>query len=142
MRALIRILCLMLLLGACARPPDVEAVRAAVERGAEAARERDTSTIMKLVAEDFVGNDEFTRGMLRDRLRGRFAFAKSIGVRIGTIDVEVNGNRATARFTALVTDSSGRWLPDRAETLHFTTGWRREGSDWLCYNASWSSGSR
>lgn len=142
MRALIPILCLMLLLGACARPPDVEAVRATVERGAEAARKRDTSAIMKLVAEDFVGNDEFSRGMLRDQLRGRFAFAKSIGVRIGTIDVEVKGNRATARFAALVTDSSGRWLPERAETLQFITGWRREGRDWLCYNATWSSGSR
>ena len=46
------------------------------------------------------------------------------------------------RFDAFVTDTSGRWIPDRAATLHFETGWRREGKRWLCINARWSNDSR
>jgi hypothetical protein len=59
-------------------------------------------------------------------------------VTIGAIEVDVQADRATASFDAGVTDSSGRWIPDRATTVHFVTGWRRSGGTWLCYNAKWT----
>jgi hypothetical protein len=65
-------------------------------------------------------------------------FLGVVGVDVGPIEVEVHGERATARFHATLSDGSGRWIPDRRAVLEVETGWRREGGDWTCYNASWS----
>ena len=129
---------LALLLGACARTSDEDAIRAAIERGAQAIQERDAGELAGLVSDDFIGNDELDRAGLANHLRGQFVVARAIAVQVGGIEVEVRGERATARFDALISDSSGRWIPDRATTLHFTTGWRRSGGEWLCNNAKWS----
>ena len=131
-----------LCVGACARTPDDRAIRESIEKGVAAAQAHDASALIDVLADDFIGNDEFDRAGLKSQLRGQFVVAKAIGVRIGSIDVAVDGDRATARFDAFVTDSSGRWIPDRAATLHFETGWRRERGGWLCNNAHWSSDAR
>lgn len=133
---------LALCVAACARTPDDQAIRASIENGVAAAQAHDASALTDVLADDFIGNDELDKPGLKSQLRGQFVVAKAIGVRVGPIDVEVNGDRATARFDAFVTDTSGRWIPDRAATLHFETGWRREGRSWLCNNAKWSGDSR
>lgn len=133
---------LALCVAACARTPDDQAIRASIEKGVAAAQAHDASALTDMLADDFIGNDELDKPGLKSQLRGQFVVAKAIGVRVGPIDVEVNGDRATARFDAFVTDTSGRWIPDRATTLHFETGWRREGKSWLCNNAKWSGDSR
>ncbi|MBZ0222142.1 MAG: nuclear transport factor 2 family protein [Dokdonella sp.] len=130
---------LALLLGACARTSDEDAIRAAIERGAQGLQARDAGALGDLVSADFIGNDEIDRAQLANYLRGHFVVARTIEVRIGSIDIEIKGDRATARFDAFVSDSSGRWIPDRATTLQFTTGWRRSGGEWLCNNAQWSN---
>ena len=127
---------------ACARTPDAQAIRESIENAAAAAQSHDAAALTDVLADDFIGNDEFDKAALKSRLRGQFVIAKAVGVRVGLIDVEVSGDRATARFDAFVTDTSGRWIPDRAATLHFETGWRREGKRWLCINARWSNDSR
>jgi len=131
-----------LCMAACARTPDDQAIRKSIENGAAAAQAHDASALTDMLADDFIGNDELDKAGLKSQLRGQFVVAKAIGVRVGPIDVEVNGDRATARFDAFVTDTSGRWIPDRAATLHFQTGWRRDGKYWLCNNAKWSSDAR
>jgi len=130
---------LLCLLGvACSRTPDDEAIRAAITAGAQAAAERRGSELLDLASEDFIGNDELDRKQLANLVRAQLLGAGTIGVTIGAIDVDVQGDRAMARFDARVTDSSGRWIADRAATLHFETGWRREGRAWRCYNAKWT----
>jgi hypothetical protein len=130
---------LLCLLGvACSRTPDNEAIRAAITAGAQAAAEHRGSELLDLASEDFIGNDELDRKQLANLVRAQLLGAGAIGVRIGAIDVDVQGDRAIARFEARVTDSSGRWIADRAATLHFETGWRREGRQWRCYNAKWA----
>lgn len=132
------IVLVLLLAGACSRTPDDQAIRAAIERGALAVQEHDAGGLMDLVSEDFIGNDELDRAQLRNYLRAQFIAAQALGVHVGPIEVEVRGDRATARFDALFTDTSGRWIPDRATTLRFETGWRRSGKHWQCINARWS----
>lgn len=129
-------------IAACARTPDDEAIRAAIAKGAEAAEAHRAGDLVDLVSSDFIGNDGLGRADLANLLRGRMLVANALGVHVGSVDVDVQGDRATARFDALVTDTSGRWIPDRAATLHFETGWRREGREWRCYNAQWSSDAR
>ncbi len=131
-------------LASCAaRVPDAEAIRAAIGEMASAAEARRTGDVLERIAADFTGNDgEFDRAGLERLLRARVLAAQSVGVSIGRVEVELDGDRAVARFEMTLTDGSGRWLPDRRSVLDVTTGWRREGRDWLCYNASWSSDAR
>jgi len=128
----------LLLPAACAREPDADAVRGAIQAMAKAAEARSSSDVLERVAADFTGNGgEFDRAGLERMLRMRLLAGQAIGVSIGRIEVEFDGDRATARFPMTVADDSGRWLPDRRATLGVTTGWRRERCGWVCYNASW-----
>lgn len=138
MRALTMTLSL-LVLAACARVPDADAIRGTVRAMAAAAEAKRSGDVLEPVTPDFVGNGgEFDRAGLERLVRARM-LAQSIGVSVGTIDVELDGDRATARFPMTVTDGSGRWLPDRRADLDVVTGWKREGGKWRCYNATWSS---
>jgi len=130
---------LALLIAACARTPDVDAIRANVQAMAAAAESQSKAGVLAHVADDFIGNEgELERAGLEQLLRARLLAGRSIGVSIGRVEVEVDGDRATARFDATVTDGSGRWLPEHRAVLKMTTAWRREQRDWRCYNAKWS----
>jgi hypothetical protein len=132
---------LLCLLGvACSRTPDDEAIRAAISAGAASVQAHRGKEMLDLVAEDFVGNDDVDRAGLANLLRAQMLGANTIGVRVGSVEVDLHGYRAIARFDADVTDSSGRWIADRATTLHFETSWRREDREWRCYNAKWTAG--
>jgi hypothetical protein len=139
-RALIIVFCLLCL--SCARRPDADAIRQAIADAAEAVEAHKSANLLDRVSEDFIGNDTLDRTQLDNLLRMQMLGAKSIGVHVHGIEVEVQGDRATARFEANVTDSSGRWIADRAASLHFETGWRPEKGEWRCYNARWSSNAR
>lgn len=140
MRAFLMLLALAL--AGCSRTPDELAIRQTIESMADAVEAHRSGGLLDHVAGDFVGNDGLDRVGLERLLRVRMLAAQAIGVRIGPVSVEVQGDRATARFAALLTDSSGRWIPDRATTLQFETGWRRDGRNWLCYHAKWLSDAR
>lgn len=126
----------------CARPPDEQAIRDAITRGAQALQQRDAGVLADLVTDDFIGNDELDKAAFGRYLRAHLLAANSIGVELGAVTVEVRGDRASASFEAHITDSSGRWIADRATTLQVETGWRRSGRQWLCNHAKWSSDGR
>lgn len=93
---------------------------------------------MAYVAEDFTGNDgAFDRAGLHNLLRAIVLRNEKIGVILGPIDVELQSDRATVHNTATFTGGSAGLLPERGAIYTFTSGWKREGSDWRCYNASW-----
>ena len=52
--------------------------------------------------------------------------------------VSVGGSPSQRSRSGVLLDRSQRWLPSGTETYAVVTGWRREGSEWICYNASWS----
>lgn len=128
---------------ACSRPADEDAIRGAIEAMATAAQSRSSGAVMVHVAADFTGNDgELDRAGLERLLKARLLAGNSIGVSIGALDVELSGDRATARFDAIVTDSSGHWIADHRVVLAMVTGWRRDGRRWVCYNARYTGGDR
>lgn len=138
MRGFTLIACIMIMAG-CARQPDAEAIRTAITQMAAAVQARHSADLIERISEDFTGNSgEVDRVQLANLLRAQLLVRGALSVNLGTIDVELSGDRATARFGATVTDASGRWLVDRSKTLQFVTGWRREQGTWRCYNADWS----
>ena len=44
---------------------------------------------------------------------------------------------ATVHVTATLTGGSGGLLPERGSIHSITSGWKREGSEWKCFNAKW-----
>ncbi|MEO5559363.1 MAG: hypothetical protein ABIO49_06115 [Dokdonella sp.] len=122
----------------CSRKPDAEAIRGAIVEAGVAVEAHRGSDLLDHISQDFIGNNELDRAQLDRLLRMQMMGAKSIGVSIKGIQIDVQGDRATAGFEANIADSSGRWIPDRAATLKFETGWRRESGKWRCYNAKWT----
>lgn len=132
-----------ILASACARPPDAQAIRTAIAGMGQAVEAHRSADILGHVSDDFTGNDgELDRAQLANLLRVELLAKRGLGVSLGSIDVELSGDRATANFDATLSDDSGRWIPDHRSNVHFTTAWRREGGEWRCYNAKWSSDAR
>jgi len=132
------LLALLTLLVACHRTPDEQRVResiTAMQQAVETGRPRD---FMAYVSNDFTGNEgTVDREGLMNILRVEVLRNEHAGVTLGPIDMELQGDRATVHVTATLTGGSGGLLPERGSIYAITSGWRREGNDWRCYNASW-----
>ena len=138
-RGLLAVLtCLVLMaLAGCADPPDEAALRARITSLQEAVEARDTGALLEAVDPEFGGPD----GMDRDGLR-RYATLmllrqQNVGVAIGPVDVELRGDRAAARFDAVVTGGN-RFVPEGLEARRVETVWRLQGGDWVLVSADWS----
>ena len=54
------------------------------------------------------------------------------------LQVELQGDRATVRFSAVASGGSGRWVPDRVQAWEIVSGWREEDGQWRLYYAEWT----
>ena len=123
---------------ACSHPPDETRIRNAIAAMQSAAEAREASGVLDHVGSDFTGqNGQVDRAGLSRMLKLELMRKEGFDVSIGSIAIEINGDRATATFDMTVGDASRRWLPSGRETFAVVSGWRREGSDWVCYNATW-----
>jgi ketosteroid isomerase-like protein len=126
------------LAASCARTPDEQRIRETVAAMQQAMEQRDPRAFMSHVSTDFIGNDAaFDRDALHNLLRAEVLRNDEIGVTLGPIDVELQGDRATAKLTATFTGGSGGLLPERGSVYAITSGWKREGGDWRCFSARW-----
>jgi hypothetical protein len=126
-------------LAACSHPPDETRIRNAIAAMQSAAEARKASGVLERVGNDFTGQKgEVDRDGLARILKLEFLRNDGFDVSIGSIAIEVGGDRATAMFDMTVGDASRRWLPSGRETFAVVSAWRREGSDWVCYNATWT----
>lgn len=128
----------MLVVASCHRTPDEQRIRDTVVAMQAALEARDPRSFIGHVSADFTGNDgQVDRDGLHNLLRAQVLRNESIGVTLGPVDVDLQGDRATVRVTATFTGGSGGLLPERGSIYSITSGWKREGSNWKCYNASW-----
>ena len=131
--------CFALALAACARPPDEVRIRDAIKAMQTAAEARHADGVLDYIGDDFTGQaGEVDREALARLLKIEFLRKDGISVALGPISVDIDGDRAIAKFEMTLGDRSQRWLPSGTETYAVVSGWRREGSQWICYNASWS----
>lgn len=128
----------VLLLSACHRVPDEQRIRDAVAAMQAAMEARDPRGFMRYVSADFTGNDgQVDRDGLHNLLRAEVLRNESVGVTLGPMDVALQGDRATVHVTATLTGGSGGLLPEHGSIYSIVSGWKRESSEWRCYNAKW-----
>lgn len=123
---------------ACRHTPDEQRIHEAIAAMRTAVEAHDPRAFMRYVSADFTGNDgQVDHDGLHNLLRAEVLRNESVGVTLGPIDVDLQGDRATVHVTATLTGSSGGLLPERGSIYAITSGWKREKGDWQCLNASW-----
>jgi len=132
------LIALILLLAGCSRTSDEQRIREAMAAMQQAMEARDPRAFMSRITEDFVGNEgEFDRNALGNLLRIEVLRDDRIGVTLGPIEIDMQGDRAKARVLATLTGGGGGLLPEHGSVYTITSSWKRQGSEWRCYNATW-----
>ena len=127
----------VLALAACSRPAPEQALRAAITRMQSAIEARDAGALDEHMTDDFIGPEGMDR---KDALRlAQVAFLRNrdIGATLGPLQVSMQGEHATVRFSAALTGGSGALLPDSAQVYDVTTGWRMHDDAWEMVSAEW-----
>jgi hypothetical protein len=130
------LLVLITALAACARTPPEEKLRATLTGLQAAMEQHDVSAIGDALADDFIGPDGLDRDGARRLAQAMFLRYRDVGVTLGPMDIDLQAEHATVRFTAAVTGGAGM-LPDSGQVYDVETGWRLEDGDWRLVNASW-----
>ncbi len=139
MRSVFLSFLLALVVVGCSQAPDEVRIRNAITQIVEAVDARRPSDVMAFVASDFTGNDgRFDRDELARFVQLLVMGNPSLQVTVGSIDIELLGDRATVSLTITTSGTSGRWLPAGGERTSIVSGWRLENGEWRCYNANWS----
>jgi hypothetical protein len=123
-------------LAGCDSTPPEEKLKATIAKMEVDGEAHKVSDVMDAVAADFGGEGMDRKGLQRFLTLVSMQNA-NVGVTIGPVEVEVIGERATAKFTLAATGGAGRFLPDRAQVYDVTTGWRLEGGEWKLISAQW-----
>lgn len=127
------------LLVSCSQTSPEQRLQLQLEQMQAAAEEKRTDDFMEGVSSDFAGKNGMDRAALHNMLRLQMLGNGSVGVTRGPLDIQVQGDRATVRFTVLLTGGGGRFLPEQAQTYAITSGWREENDEWRVYYADWSA---
>ena len=123
---------LVLLAAACSKPRGDEAlIREAIASGAEAARSRSVDGVMKLVDPAYVGEFGDVEG-LRQAI-GLVLSPPRVDVVVTSVDVQVEGERASSDFTLLLGSGGGGRVETGSRRIHVDwartkAGWRAVGS--------------
>lgn len=114
---------------------DEDRVRAAIEQVAEGGRTADLAMTLEPISRRYHAAEE--EGVGYDDLKAwlylQFQRRGPLSVLLGPIDVEVQGDRARARFDATVAEFSRErmsLLPDNADAFRFEVQLEREDGDW------------
>jgi ketosteroid isomerase-like protein len=124
----------------CAKEPEEEALRDTVAALEAAVERRDADGVEELLAEDFIGEGGLDRSGAQRLAALMFLRHREVRTTLGPLEVEMQGTRASVRFTAVVTGGGPRALPDAARVYRVETGWRFEGGEWLLSSADWERG--
>jgi hypothetical protein len=126
------------LFAGCAKAPAEERLRARIGAMQDAVVARDVSVFMEGVAQDFIGSGNLDRAALQQLVRLQVMRNAAIGATLGPIEVQLQGERATVEFDAVLTGGAGGLLPERAQGYRIKSGWRDGGHDWQVFSAEWT----
>lgn len=127
-------------LTACRRDTPEAALRAQLQEMQTALGERKAGKFMEAVAADFTGNGGMDRAALHNLLRMRTLGNATAAATTGPLEIDVQGDNATVRFTVVLTGGNGRFLPESAQVYAISSGWRIEDGKWRVYYAQWKPG--
>ena len=133
-------LAMCLALGGCVQKPEEQALRETISTLQTAVERHDADGIEEVLAADFIGSGGLDRAGAR-RLAGLMFFRhRDIGATLGPLEVDMQGNHASVRFTVVVTGGRGRALPDAARVYRVESGWRFMDGEWRLTSADWEPG--
>ena len=127
----------LLALAACSRPAPEQALRDTIAQMQSAIEARDAGALDEHVAEDFIGPEGMDRKDARRLAQVVFLRNRDVGATIGPLQVSLQDDHATVRFSAALTGGSGALLPDSAQVYDVSTGWRMRGDAWELVSADW-----
>lgn len=130
-------LALWALLAACARTPPEERLRESLAALQTAMEARDLEALHATLAEDFVGPEGMDRNGARGLAMLSFRRYRDVDVTLGPAQVDIQGDRATVRFSAALSGGAGKVLPDAAQVYEVETGWRETEGEWRMTSAEW-----
>ncbi|WP_232823627.1 nuclear transport factor 2 family protein [Dyella sp. C9] len=136
------LLCSLILtmVAACHRAPDESRIRQGIEAATRAAEQVDAGGLGDVLSDDFIGNgDAADRRQLMGLLRAAAFRGETLHALVGPVTVESRGDRYVASFTVTLA-SGGRLFPSQAGIYKVETAWRKDGGEWRCYSATWTSG--
>jgi len=128
-----------MLLAGCAKAPAEQRLRERIEAMQGAIAARDVSAFMDGVAADFIGSGSVDRAALQQLVRLQVMRNASIGVTLGPMEVQLQGERARVGFDAVLTGGSGGLLPERAQGYRIDSGWREVDGEWQVFSAEWKA---
>jgi len=139
MRWLLPVLLITAVVAGCSRSTDEQRIRTAISAMQQAMESRNPRAFMAHVSDDFIGNEAgFDREALANLLRAEVFRNDEVGVTLGPIEIEMQGDRATAKLIATFTGGSpGGMLPERGSVYTITSGWKRRGGEWVCFSGRW-----
>lgn len=127
----------VLALAGCRHESDEAQVRASITAMATAAQAAAVGDVVEPLSDDFDGNGgELDRHGIANLVRLFALRGEHIGVLLGPVGIEHRGERLLATVTVTLS-GGGRLLPEHAGVYRVQSAWRREGSAWRCYTASW-----
>lgn len=137
--AVVALLALAVLLGACSRVPAEQRLRETIQAMEKAIEAGDVGDFIAHVGSDFTGNaGAYDRRQLHAWLRALTLRRERIGASLGPLDIRLyDGGRATVKVDVVITGSSGGWLPDSGRRLRLDSVWREDGGRWYCVSANW-----
>ena len=130
----------LLVLTGCSAPDPEQELRAQLQAMQRAVEEQRPGDFIEAVSDDFAGNDGADRAALHQLLRLHLLGRGNVGVSTGPLQIQMQGDAASVRFTALVSGGSGRVMPDSARAYNITSGWRKDDGKWRVYYAEWKPG--
>lgn len=127
----------LLMLGCAPAPPDEERIRSVLEGMTRALEEREASSVLEPLSEDFVGETwDLDVRALRMILRREMLAHERLRARLFDIEVDLlSADRARVSFQVLLTGGSGL-VPSEGRWFQVETGWRQD-DDWRLISARW-----
>jgi len=132
--------CIFLLVGCGDRPPAEHQILSRIEGMQADLAEGNTRSFMAPLADDFTAvTRQLDRRAARLLLRREMMAHQSLKARLFDTEIELHGeDRATATLHAVLTGGSGL-VPETGSWYRVTTGWRRDGEEWMLISASWET---
>jgi hypothetical protein len=127
-------------LAACTRSDPERELRATIATMAQAIERREPADFLDGVAEDFTRESSaFGKQDAKRILAGILLRNEKISVTAVVTDLQIDGERASARLRVVATGGAGL-LPERGQTWEFDSAWRRVDGRWQVFNAEWREG--
>ena len=130
---------LLMVAAACTRATPEQRLRASVASLQEAIETRKPAGVEDALADDFIGPDGLDREGARRLAQMVSLRYRDVGIHQGPLDVRIEGEYATVKFTAVVTGGSGGLLPEQGRVHAVETGWRLVDGQWLMASARWDA---